>query len=147
MFGVAQTLQVQSENYNQERRSLGGRDLALEQRQINALSQQYIAKAMAGVRNVADVAGQINRSVGIMRRFTLGLSSTRVMCNIESARIPESGGNLIDVINQLGVFQLAVEKQLDQIQQLCLNIQEHVEEIGDFNGPQNAGKMKSIISN
>ncbi|HBQ35650.1 MAG TPA: hypothetical protein DD729_02225, partial [Rhodobacteraceae bacterium] len=93
-------------------------------------ADQYIIKADADLSRVANVAEQIKSSVGVMRRFTLGLSSTRVMCNIESARLPNGGGSLVDVIRQLGLFQAEVEENLDQIEGFCLKIQENVESLG-----------------
>lgn len=130
LFGIARILPILSQGFNKERGSLGGRDLELEKRQLNGLADQYIIKAGSDLRRVANVAEQIKSSVGVMRRFTLGLSSTRVMCNIESARLPNGGGSLVDVIRQLGLFQAEVEENLDQIEGFCLKIQENVESLG-----------------
>jgi len=122
LFGTAGILSTMSTEYNMERRSLGGLDLDLEKKQINELQKQYISKALGGVDNVLDVTRQIIASVGIMRRYTLGLSSTRVMCNIESARLVEGGQSLNDVIAQLGTFQQNMEDMLEKIEGLSQGI-------------------------
>lgn len=129
-FGIARVLPTLSCDFSKELRSLGGRDLDLEKRQINGLADQYIIKAVSGLRQVANVAQQIRDSVEIMRRFTLGLSSTRMMCSIESARLPDGGGSLVDVIKQLETFQNEVDEQLSRIEDFCLQIQENVESMG-----------------
>ncbi len=64
-----------------------------------------------------------------MRRFTLGLSSTRVMCNIESARLSQGGDSLNYVITQLAGFQANVDKQLEKIEDLSLSIQRNAESL------------------
>ncbi len=138
LFGVAQVLPTLSKDFSKEKRSLGGRDLNLDKRQINGLADLYIIKAVSGLRRVDNVAQQIRDSVGIMRRFTLGLSSTRVMCNIESARLPNGGGSLVDVIKQLEQFQNEVDEQLNRIEGFCLQIQENLESMGrSISGFQN----------
>lgn len=127
LFGTALMLTTLSADFNRERRELGNCDLEFEQKKVNALTSEYIAKAMTGLQQVASVASKIVTSAEIMRRYTLGLSSTRVMCNIESARLPNGGGSLVDVISQLGQFQAQVEKQLDRIEDLSLQIVDHAQ--------------------
>lgn len=57
-----------------------------------------------------------------MHRHFLGLSSTRVLCKIESARLPESGETLADIIDQLGVFQERISQRLERIAKLSNEI-------------------------
>ena len=60
-----------------------------------------------------------------MHRQFLGLSSTRVLCKIESARLPESGETLSDIIDQLGVFQRRISERLERIEKLSGDIRIH----------------------
>ncbi|MCK4711289.1 MAG: PAS domain-containing protein [Marinosulfonomonas sp.] len=134
LLGTARILTAVASIFNRERRSLGGCDVQDEKRQMNELAAQYVSKARSGLQQVASEAQRISRAITMMRRFTLGLSSTRVMCNIESARLPVGGGSLVDIINQLGVFQGNLEKQLDQIDDLSLAIREHAESLSSSEG-------------
>lgn len=124
LFGTARIMKILATEFSRERRDLGRGDHALEQKIVSDLAASYISKAISGLEKIASVARDILTSVGIMRRYTLGLSSTRVMCNIESARLPSGGGSLVDVIQQLGRFQDDVEKQLSQIEDHSLKILE-----------------------
>lgn len=127
LCGTAQILTETAMVFFKERRALGGADTELEKRQINDLAAQYADKAKAGLQHIADEAHRILQAIDMMRRFTLGLSSTRVMCNIESARLPNGGGSLVDVINQLGVFQGNLMRQLEQIEAQSHLIAEYAE--------------------
>lgn len=129
LFGTAEVLLILATEYNMERRSLGGLDLDLEKKQINDLQKQYVTKAFGWLNDVSDVARQIGASVGVMRRYILGLSSTRVMCNIENARLIEGGQSLNDVIVQLGKFQQDVEVKLALIEKLCQNIYKRAKDL------------------
>ena len=127
LLGMARILEEMSTSFGRERRSLGGCDLKVEQQQMVTVAAASTEQAMAGLNRVADVALRITRAVSIMRRFTLGLSSTRVMCNIESARLLQGGESLNYVITQLAGFQSNVDKQLERIEDLSLSIQRNAE--------------------
>ena len=134
LFGTARIMALLVAEFSRERRDLGGSDLVLERKIVSDLAEEYITKAIIGLGEIVDVAKDIVTSVGIMRRYTLGLSSTRVMCNIESARLPSGGGSLIDVIQQLGRFQEDVEKQMNQIEDHSLKILEIAKELAATKG-------------
>ena len=127
LMGMARILEEMATSFGQERRALGGCDLKLEQQQMATAAAVSTEQAMAGLHQVADVALRISRAVAVMRRFTLGLSSTRVMCNIESARLSQGGESLNYVITQLAGFQSSVDKQLERIEELSLSIQRNAE--------------------
>ena len=116
LCGTVRILKEVALKFNEERRSLGGVDVTTEKNQMNDMAAEFIELEKTGLQKVANEAEQILRAIAMMRRFTLGLSSTRVMCNIESARLPSGGGSLIDVIDQLEVFQGNLEGQMDQIE-------------------------------
>lgn len=114
--GAARLLQEVADMFSHERRSLGGVDTDNEKTNMHDVAALFIGKAREGLLQVANEAEHILRAIAMMRRFTLGLSSTRVMCNIESARLPAGGGSLVDVIGQLEQFQGDLEGQLDRIE-------------------------------
>lgn len=114
--GAARLLQESAEKFSGERRSLGGLDAEKEKANMHDVAATFIEKARLGLTQVAHEAEHILRAIAMMRRFTLGLSSTRVMCNIESARLPSGGGSLVDVIDQLEQFQGNLVGQLDRIE-------------------------------
>lgn len=126
LCGTARILGEVATKFSKERRSIGNVDVNLEKDQMTELAKIFIEKAKSGLQQVSNEAEQILRAISMMRRFTLGLSSTRVMCNIESARLPSGGGSLIDVIDQLEVFQAELVLQLDRIEQLSHTILEFV---------------------
>lgn len=117
LCGTARVLRETAEKFSDERRSLGEIDVENEKNKMSELAKTYIDKAKVGMQKVVVEAEQILRAIAMMRRFTLGLSSTRVMCNIESARLPSGGGSLIDVIEQLEIFQGDLVLQLDRIEE------------------------------
>lgn len=116
--GTARILTEVAASFSEERRAMGHVDVDLEKDQMNEMATIFTNKAKAGLEQVSNEAEQILRAIAMMRRFTLGLSSTRVMCNIESARLPSGGGSLIDVIDQLEAFQGNLVLQLDRIEAL-----------------------------
>ncbi len=101
-----------------ERRSLGGVDIERERRVLGRMVQSYAEKSRCGLHDVQGEAERILKACDIMNRHVLGLSSTRVMCKIESARLPDAGEALTDIIGQLGVFQQRISNQLEQIASL-----------------------------
>lgn len=127
LFGLSRVLNETSVKFSSERRSLGGIDNAEEKNHMNKMAAHFSEQADSGLRLVAHEAEQILRAISMMRRFTLGLSSTRVMCNIESARLPSGGGSLIDVIKQLEVFQKNLGRQMDEIEAQSHAIQEYTQ--------------------
>lgn len=116
LCGTARILGEVAQKFSEERRSMGHVDVTVEKDQMNEMADIFIEKAEEGLLQVSNEAEQILRAISMMRRFTLGLSSTRVMCNIESARLPAGGGSLTDVIDQLEVFQADLVLQLDRIE-------------------------------
>lgn len=128
LTGAARILGEVAASFRKERRDLGGKDADAEKDHMSDMADIFTEKAKVGLQQVFTEAEQILRAVAMMRRFTLGLSSTRVMCSIESARLPSGGGSLIDVIGQLEVFQNDLVLQLDRIEAQSSTILEHTEE-------------------
>ena len=101
-----------------ERRDLGDVDMDTERNILQSLINQQSERASKGMENVDTEAQRIINACTVMHRHFLGLSSTRVLCKIESARLPSSGETLSDIIDQLGAFQERISQRLEHIAQL-----------------------------
>lgn len=105
-----------------ERRGLGEIDMELERQVLADLVKQQLDGARKGLDQVDREAMRITNACQVMHRHFLGLSSTRVLCKIESARLPEFGDTLADIIDQLGVFQERISHRLEKIAKLSTEI-------------------------
>ncbi|MBY6045295.1 PAS domain-containing protein [Phaeobacter italicus] len=105
-----------------ERRGLGEIDMESERQVLADLVKQQLDGARKGLDQVDREAMRITNACQVMHRHFLGLSSTRVLCKIESARLPESGDTLADIIDQLGVFQERISQRLEKIAKLSTEI-------------------------
>ncbi|OIQ31529.1 MAG: chemotaxis protein [Roseobacter sp. MedPE-SWchi] len=86
---------------------------------LSDLSNKQIVLSNVGLQEVHYEASRIITACQTMQRHILGLSSTRVLCKIESARLPESGETLSEIIDQLGAFQERIMNRLEKIITLC----------------------------
>lgn len=120
--GMARMLNECHAQLKTERRGLGDIDMEAERGILSALVETETERARKGVEEVDQEAERIMRACQVMHRQFLGLSSTRVLCKIESARLPESGETLSDIIDQLGVFQERISRRLDDITKLSNEI-------------------------
>ncbi|EAQ45644.1 methyl-accepting chemotaxis protein [Roseobacter sp. MED193] len=120
--GMARMLNECHAQLKTERRGLGDIDMEAERSILSALVEAETDRARKGVEEVDQEAERIMRACQVMHRQFLGLSSTRVLCKIESARLPESGETLSDIIDQLGVFQERISRRLDDITKLSNEI-------------------------
>ncbi|KAA8610403.1 chemotaxis protein [Salipiger aestuarii] len=68
-------------------------------------------------------ATRLGRSVLDMKRYVTGLSSTRMMCKIESAALNGSGDSLAGIVDQLDAGQDEIEARLARIVDLNTTIQ------------------------
>lgn len=93
---------------------------------LSDLSKKQMILSNAGLQEVHQEASRITTACQTMQRHFLGLSSTRVLCKIESARLPESGETLSEIIDQLGAFQERIMKRLERITTLCERIKAKV---------------------
>lgn len=120
--GLARILNECDAQLKTERRGLGGIDMENEREILSDLVKVEMERARKGVEEVDHEAERIMRACQVMHRQFLGLSSTRVLCKIESARLPESGETLSDIIDQLGVFQERISRRLEDITKLSNEI-------------------------
>jgi aerotaxis receptor len=106
----------------EERRATDGNIMEEERKILSKLVSEQRDRARDGVLNVSSEADRILNACKVMHRHFLGLSSTRVLCKIESARLPTEGEALTAIIDQLGVFQGRISSQLDRIVTLSTEI-------------------------
>ena len=99
-----------------------GLNLDKEQKLLGALIEKQSQQAETGIYDVGVEADRILKACTVMHRHFLGLSSTRVLCKIESARLSRDGETLTTIIDQLGVFQGRISAQLDRIAKLSTAI-------------------------
>lgn len=100
-----------------ERRRLDQIDMEKERRILNDLLKKESAQSKRALETVSVEAARIRDACETMNRHLLGLSTTRVLCKIESARSPATGAGLSDIIAQLKVFQERISAQLEHISQ------------------------------
>lgn len=119
---MARILSECSEQLHQERRMLGRVDLEEERGHLNALVAEYRLKSRAGQAQVKEETGRILDACKKMNRHILGLSTTRVMCKIESARLTDGRESLTDIIGELSGIQQRIRANLSRIEALSSSI-------------------------
>ena len=110
------------EQLQKERRAIPEVNMENERAVLRRIVEDQLDRAKTGHEAVIHEAERIIQACQVMHRQFLGLSSTRVLCKIESARLPESGETLSDIIDQLGVFQQRISKRLESIEKLSNEI-------------------------
>ncbi len=112
---MARILTEARKQLESERRSLGAVDLSAERAMLSKMNDDYLQQASERAQRVVTEAERIAQACKVMHRQVLGLSTTRVMCKIEGARIGDSGESLHDIIMQLETFQSRITARLDKI--------------------------------
>ncbi|WIY24570.1 PAS domain-containing protein [Parasedimentitalea psychrophila] len=96
------------------------------QEELKALGKLVTGQRDLARRGLTEVKLETDRiltACKVMHRHFLGLSLTRVLCKIESARMSTEGQALTAIITQLGVFQGRISSQLNRIIALATAIQ------------------------
>ncbi|EPX85816.1 PAS domain-containing protein [Salipiger mucosus] len=88
-----------------------------------AEAANYNALATEALKVVETEGTRLGRSVLDMKRYVTGLSSTRMMCKIESAALNGSGDSLSGIVDQLDAGQDEIEARLARIVELNTVIQ------------------------
>jgi aerotaxis receptor len=114
IHGMQRILDACDRQLTEERRQLGNVDIEGERQILHDIVATYAAQSVKAVNEVREETVRILTACTIMERHVLALSTTRVMCKIESSRLPTSGESLVDIIGQLGVFQERIGARLDQ---------------------------------
>lgn len=105
-----------SNQFTHERRELSGFNIKDERDRIIVLASEYDKRAVEGLLQTELQAKTIAATIGVLRRHILGLSTTRVMCKIESAALVTGGESLIDIIGHFERFQKTAEKIIEDIE-------------------------------
>ncbi|GKY88721.1 chemotaxis protein [Sinisalibacter aestuarii] len=120
--GMARILRESDQQLQIERRALGTLDIQAERRIQAEQAALFTARSRTGLAQVRDEAGRILRACEVMQRHVLGLSSTRVLCKIESRRTAGAQDALSGIIGQLGDFQERITVRLERIEAECRQI-------------------------
>ncbi|MCT4558110.1 MAG: PAS domain-containing protein [Pelagimonas sp.] len=91
--------------------------------QLREHSAKFVEDMSTALVGVESEAKRFARSVLDMKRYVTGLSSTRMMCKIESAALANSGTALTGIVEQLDVCQNEIEERLAKIVELNSVIQ------------------------
>lgn len=98
-------------------------DAGAETALLRAQVAKYTGLAVQSLSVVEVEAERLARSVLDMKRYVTGLSSTRMMCKIESATLSHSGDALVGIVDQLDACQNEIESRLSRIVELNMVIQ------------------------
>lgn len=82
-------------------------------------------EAQESLKRIETEVRRLSRSVLDMKRYVTGLSSTRMMCKIESASLGGSDTALNGIVEQLDERQNEIERRLARVVELNSNIQGH----------------------
>jgi hypothetical protein len=83
----------------------------------------FLEATAGSLGDVETEAKRFARSVLDMKRYVTGLSSTRMMCKIESAALNNSGTALSGIVEQLDACQDEIERRLARVVELNSVIQ------------------------
>lgn len=131
---ATRVLNQAAEQFASERRDMGGLDAKNERLIISDLAMVYEQKAFKGLCQTEMAAKEIANTVSLLRRHILGLSTTRIMCKIESAGLATGKQNLLSIISHFEVFQKTVEEILENLENANANILSNVNSLKSTNG-------------
>lgn len=115
LAAIARILHECDTQFESERRALGELDLGAERGTLSQQVSDYTSKSNLSLAKARREANRVRLACETMQRHVLALSSTRVLCKIESGRTPGAGDALADIITQLGTFQERISAKLDAI--------------------------------
>ncbi|MGR3483402.1 PAS domain-containing protein [Salipiger marinus] len=98
-------------------------DLADDKTRLDGEERMFQRSAQEALKVVEMEAMRLGRSVLDMKRYVTGLSSTRMMCKIESAALTGTGDSLSGIVDQLDAGQDEIEARLAKIVELNTVIQ------------------------
>ncbi|ODM48627.1 chemotaxis protein [Ruegeria sp. PBVC088] len=98
-------------------------DVACEIAELTEHERRFMQQTIDRLSSVEREARRFAHSVLDMKRYVTGLSSTRMMCKIESASLSESGSSLAGIVEQLDSCQQEIEDRLARVMDLNAVIQ------------------------
>jgi aerotaxis receptor len=122
--GFATAVQAEMiEQFREEGGGTGPADLKAETAGMEAQRRAFLGHTDASLREVELEARRFARSVLDMKRYVTGLSSTRMMCKIESATLADLGAALSGIVEQLDSCQDEIEGRLARVVELNAIVQ------------------------
>ncbi len=116
-----------SQNFEED--MAGAKDASLlhqDRARLRDEAKDFDNMVALALKTVESEVSRLSRSVLDMKRYVTGLSSTRMMCKIESAALDGSGdSSLAGIVDQLDAGQNEIEERLAQVVQLNSVIQSH----------------------
>ncbi|MFK7837680.1 MAG: PAS domain-containing protein [Sulfitobacter sp.] len=101
----------------------------LEAEKHNQLNVQYDKRIRVALHNIQLETKKFFDMAVLLKRTLSGLSVTRILCQIETARLDDSTGGINEVIAQLREFQEITSNCLSQIEDESDRIKSNVEKI------------------
>lgn len=89
-----------------------------EQGILKQLKGVQVEKAGSSLRDVRFEAARIQKACMTLHRHFMALTTTRVLCKIECARLGNVGESLNSIIDELGLFQDRISARLEEITRL-----------------------------
>ncbi|QAX28933.1 PAS domain-containing protein [Leisingera sp. NJS204] len=115
--GLARILTECGHQLNQED-GAAAIDINREQAILTQLTEDQFTKARASLQDVRFEAGRILKACLTLHRHFMALTTTRVLCKIECARLGSTGESLNSIIDELGQFQDRISVRLEKITEL-----------------------------
>jgi PAS domain S-box-containing protein len=117
LFCVAR-LQKETVEFSRSEASSGNTIDELEMGMLEQQCKAYAERAAEGLHTIAARAERFHQACSEMQKLAAGLEVTRVMANIESARLSGSHGGLNALSASLAQFQASISSGLSQIASL-----------------------------
>ncbi|MGR3579561.1 MAG: PAS domain-containing protein, partial [Sagittula sp.] len=99
--------------------------LSQDKETLEREAHRFQTEAQESLKLIESEVRRLSRSVLDMKRYVTGLSSTRMMCKIESASLGDSDTALNGIVEQLDERQDEIERRLARVVELNSNIQGH----------------------
>ncbi|WP_291730841.1 PAS domain-containing protein [Leisingera sp. F5] len=115
--GLARILTECGHQLNQED-GAAAIDINREQAILAQLTEDQFTKARASLQDVRFEADRILKACLTLHRHFMALTTTRVLCKIECARLGNVGESLNSIIDELGQFQDRISARLEKITEL-----------------------------
>lgn len=138
VVGMSQILTQCADQLESERRRLGDTRMEEERAFLTGLVKHYTRLSDDNLLRVAEEAKRISAACKKMDQMVLGLSTTRVLCCVESARLTEGSESLNNIIGQLKVHQDRIAQRLETIAMQSSAIDEFVAKFSKKAGPRRA---------
>ncbi|MEX0303280.1 MAG: chemotaxis protein, partial [Leisingera sp.] len=121
--GLARILTECGHQLEQEE-AAAGIDISGEQAILAQLTEVQFDKAKDSLKDVRFEAGRIQKACLTLHRHFMALTTTRVLCKIECARLGNVGESLNSIIDELGQFQDRISVRLEKISELSAALSE-----------------------